>query len=171
MSTPTSRYSPQQLYEVVSNVDDYKKFLPWCSDSRVLVSRPPSAPLGGRKVMQAELVVGFQAFNERYTSEVTCDNPTQVRAVASNSLLFNHLENRWRFTPIPNPHQVPGSPPKQPLCQVDFYVNFEFSSPIHAQISNLFFDQVSSLMIKAFVDRCHQLYGPPSPVPRSLQGK
>ncbi|KAK9720795.1 hypothetical protein K7432_003898 [Basidiobolus ranarum] len=160
-------YSQQQLYDVVSNVNDYHKFLPWCTESTVFTSRPQHAHFGERKVMEAELVVGFQAFNERYTSEVTCDNPTQVRAIGSNSILFKHLENRWVFTPITTQKQTP----KGSLCQLDFYVNFEFASPIHAQVSNLFFDQVSSLMIKAFEERCQQLYGPPTQVPYELQGK
>jgi ribosome-associated toxin RatA of RatAB toxin-antitoxin module len=53
------RWSPDQLYEVVSRVEDYSQFVPWCVGSTVLRSRPD----GG--YLEAELEVGFQVFMER----------------------------------------------------------------------------------------------------------
>ncbi|CAG8586448.1 4547_t:CDS:2 [Ambispora leptoticha] len=82
--------------------------------------------------MTAELGVGFQGFEETYISEVTCHRPKFVKAQASSDKLFRHL------------------------------LEFEFASPLHAQVSNMFFDQVSTLMVKAFENRCGQIYGPPS---------
>jgi ribosome-associated toxin RatA of RatAB toxin-antitoxin module len=53
------RWSPDQLYAVVSSVDDYSQFVPWCVGSTVLKKRPD----GG--YVEAELEVGFQVFVER----------------------------------------------------------------------------------------------------------
>lgn len=52
------RYSPEQLFEVVSDVEDYHNFVPWCQRS-VIVTRHHA----GR--FDAELEVGFKVFVER----------------------------------------------------------------------------------------------------------
>ncbi|KAG0327108.1 Coenzyme Q-binding protein coq10a, mitochondrial [Dissophora globulifera] len=50
-------------------------------------------------------------------------------------------------------------PSDYPSCWVDFEIQFEFASPVHASISSLFFDQVSKEMLKAFIQRAEVLYG------------
>lgn len=52
------RYSPGQMYDVVSAVEHYKEFVPWCERSTVLARR-------GDDYMEAELEVGFKVFVER----------------------------------------------------------------------------------------------------------
>lgn len=54
----THRYSPGQMYDVVSAVEHYKEFVPWCERSTVLARR-------GDDYMEAELEVGFKVFVER----------------------------------------------------------------------------------------------------------
>ena len=58
LAGPLRRYSPEQLYQVVSKVEDYKDFVPWCERSTVLQRR-------GDDYMEAELEVGFKIFVER----------------------------------------------------------------------------------------------------------
>jgi Polyketide cyclase / dehydrase and lipid transport len=65
------KFPPQHVYAVVSNVAEYKEFVPWCIDSRVLKHEPP-------RYMEAELSVGFQFFSERYISRVTMEPETKV---------------------------------------------------------------------------------------------
>jgi ribosome-associated toxin RatA of RatAB toxin-antitoxin module len=54
----TSRYSPDQLYSVVADVEQYQRFVPWCVRSAVLRRR-------GSSYMEAEMEVGFQVLVER----------------------------------------------------------------------------------------------------------
>lgn len=81
-------YSQQQLYDVVSDVDQYHLFVPWCTYSRVLSTKIIQGASAKKDqghtgavttVMKAELGVGFQAFRERYVSEVTCEKPRKVK--------------------------------------------------------------------------------------------
>ncbi|KAI8329829.1 hypothetical protein BC941DRAFT_362165 [Chlamydoabsidia padenii] len=139
-------FSHQQVYDVVANINDYHLFLPFCNHSRVY----SFSFKGGnhqQKVMQAELGIGFKLFEEKYMSTVTCEEPYRVTAVSTDASLFKELVTTWQFSPH--------SPTN---CTVDFSIQFEFASPLHAQASNVFFDQVSQLMMKAFIDRCHQVY-------------
>lgn len=261
-------------------------------------------------VRHGELGIGFNSFQERYVSKVTCQEPWAVRAVSYDSKLFKELSTTWRFAPdipksttleatmdrelqekqlltrvapsgdagvdsgdsslpststltpsyprepeqqkqqlehyftaaavfgeaavpnlknrqsqatlapkttaatgpglsplasVPSQHTQPGtdpsgaqlsssppeshsfthtdkqpfpSPPNQvlertaspsnlatmkpsdyPSCWVDFEIQFEFASPVHASMSSLFFDHVSKEMLRAFINRAEVLYG------------
>ncbi|KAI8089137.1 uncharacterized protein BX664DRAFT_332277 [Halteromyces radiatus] len=142
-------FSQQQVYDVVANVDNYYQFIPFCNHSRVYSSKSHQQD---QIIMQAELGVGFKLFEEKYMSTVTCQQPHMVKAVSADASLFKELVTTWQF----HPHASLSN--GQPRCMVDFNISFEFASPLHAQASNVFFDQVSQMMMKAFIDRCHQVY-------------
>ncbi|KAJ3242788.1 hypothetical protein HDU78_001172 [Chytriomyces hyalinus] len=55
------------------------------------------------------------------------------------------------------------SPDDHPICTLDFYIAFEFKSILYAQVSELFFNQVSLVMVDSFVKRARALYGEPCP--------
>eukprot|EP00124_Ichthyophonus_hoferi_P003241 Ihof_evm4s270 gene=Ihof_evmTU4s270 len=57
------RYTPSEVYNVVSNVDEYCQFLPWVLKSRTLTSN-------GKNKSAAELLVGFQPLAESYVSNI-----------------------------------------------------------------------------------------------------
>ncbi|KAI9207784.1 dehydrase and lipid transport-domain-containing protein [Polychytrium aggregatum] len=174
-------FSQRQLYDIVSDVDQYSKFLPYCVESIVLSSaeiptdarfKPPSgspASAAGststvisprKKIMKADLVIGFSAMKERYTSTVTCCEYDMVQAVASNSHLFRKLINTWRFTPnVPAEARGDVLPCDYPSCHVDFFIDFEFRSPLYAQAASSFFTETSRLMVTAFEKRAQEVYG------------
>ena len=60
----------ENLYTVVSEVDDYKYFVPWCRDSIVFDKKPGH--------MKCKLVIGFPPFVERYISVLTLVPPNLV---------------------------------------------------------------------------------------------
>lgn len=136
-------YSAEQMFEVVSRVEFYRDFVPWCTQSRVTARSP--------KALTAFMQVGFPPIVESYTSHVTLARPTLVKSVCSDGRLFNHLETIWRFEP--------GLEDNPKTCTLDFKVSFEFRSRLHSHLAQMFLDEVVRQMTRAFLNRAATLYG------------
>ncbi|KAG6442735.1 coenzyme Q-binding protein COQ10 homolog A, mitochondrial [Manduca sexta] len=145
-------FTMDQMFEVVSDVDNYYKFLPWCKKSIVLTKTPDN--------LKADLIIGFPPINESYTSNVTLVRPHLVKAECMDGKLFEHMLTLWRFSP--------GLKREQKSCVVDFQITFEFRSALHSHLSNLFFDQVARQMEGAFIKEVGRRYGPATMQPRNL---
>ena len=79
--------------------------------------------------------------------------------MAADAKLFNDMTTTWKFTPnVPRTQLNTPEAADHPTCWVDFEISFEFASPLHAQASSVFFDQVSKMMLQAFITRCQTVY-------------
>jgi coenzyme Q-binding protein COQ10 len=77
-----------------------------------------------------------------------------MQAVAASSTpLFKMLETTWCFQPTTSSLDDTGPT----LLSLD--LAFEFANPVHAAVSSAFFGKVSTLMVKAFEERCVKVYG------------
>ncbi|VAX06106.1 Ribosome association toxin RatA [hydrothermal vent metagenome] len=131
-------YSKDQMYKMVADVDAYPEFLPWCQGVRTYKHT------GGS--LQADLVIGFKMFRERFTSHVTfTDDRIEVDYIKGP---LKYLHNHWQF--IEN---------KDGGCHVDFLVDFEFKNKIFEKMIGGFFTEAVSHMIGAFEKRADELYG------------
>ena len=129
------------MYQVVADVEQYPKFLPWVVALRVL-SREH---VKNRDVLTAEMAVGYGALRETYTSRVILDSSTRTIDVAQTSGPFKQLENHWRFTPLASG------------CRIDFSLAYEFRSRILSAVAGAAFGRVYVKMADAFEARAKAL--------------
>jgi coenzyme Q-binding protein COQ10 len=132
-------YTPEQLFDLVADVERYNEFLPW-----VVAVRIRSA---SDKEIIADLVVGFSAFKERFTSRVTLDKPHRIHVDYIEGPL-KYLRNEWQFDPAPD-----GG------TNLFFSVDFAFRSRIFQALAGEMFDRALRRMTDAFERRAATLYG------------
>lgn len=131
-------YTPEQMFDLVSAVDLYPQFLPWCLASRITKREG--------NVFYADLVIGYKMVREKFGSRVTALKPDHIH-VEYLSGPMKHLSNHWRFLPQPDG-----------TCIIDFYVDFEFKNPILQRLISVFFEEAVKRMVGAFESRAKDLY-------------
>ncbi|HPE24546.1 type II toxin-antitoxin system RatA family toxin [Albidovulum sp.] len=138
-------YSARQMYDLVADVARYPDFLPWTAAARIR-SRTPRPD--GSEVMEADLVISFKVFRERFGSRVTLW-PDQGR-IDTEYLdgPFRFLKSGWTFRDLPEG----GS-------EVDFHVDFEFRNAILQKVIGVVFDEAMRRVVRAFEARAGALYG------------
>jgi coenzyme Q-binding protein COQ10 len=83
-------YSPDQLFDLVADVGRYQEFLPWVAAVRVRSDSETE--------MIADLVVGFSALKETFTSRVIKARPHEIEIDYIEGPL-KYLHNTWKFRP------------------------------------------------------------------------
>jgi coenzyme Q-binding protein COQ10 len=129
------------MFQVVADVEDYPKFLPWCAALRVL-SRER---VKNRDVLSAEMAVGYGALREKYTSRVILDPLARTIDVAQTSGPFKQLENHWRFAQLADG------------CRIDFSLAYEFRNRVLNAVAGAAFGRVYVKMADAFEARAKAL--------------
>ena len=132
-------YTPDQLFDLVADVGRYDEFLPWVVAVRIRSS--------SEEETVADLVVGFNAFKERFTSKVNKQRPSRVCVDYIEGPL-KYLHNEWKFEPADD-----GG------TNVHFSVDFAFKSRIFETLAGQMFDRALRRMIGAFETRAAALYG------------
>lgn len=135
-------YSPEQLFNLVADVEKYPAFLPWCSAIRVK-SRQGN-------VIVADMVIGFKIFRETFTTKVTLQRPEGGTGNIDVEYLngpFHYLNNHWTFEPYDGG------------CQVGFFIDFEFRSIILQKTIGVVFNEVVARMVGTFEKRADEIYG------------
>jgi coenzyme Q-binding protein COQ10 len=132
-------YTPEQLFDLVADVARYDEFLPWVVAVRVRSSSD--------KETIADLVVGFNAFKERFTSRVVKHPPARICVDYVEGPL-KYLHNEWTFEPA-----------ARGGTNVHFAVDFAFKSRLFETLAGAMFDRALRRMTAAFEQRAAALYG------------
>jgi coenzyme Q-binding protein COQ10 len=140
-------YTADQMYALVADIERYPEFLPWNSAARIR-SRRAGAGESESEVIEADLVISFKVFRERFGSRVTLW-PGQKR-IDTEYLdgPFKYLRSGWSFADLP-----------EGGCSVAFFVDFEFRNVILGKVIGVVFGEAMSRIVRAFEDRARVLYG------------
>ncbi len=123
---------------MVADVARYDEFLPWVVAVRVRSSSETETV--------ADLVVGFNAFKERFTSRVVKQRPSDICVDYVEGPL-KYLHNEWKFEPSSGG------------TIVHFSVDFAFKSRLFEALAGQMFDRALRRMTGAFEQRAAALYG------------
>ena len=140
-------HTPQQMFDLVAEVDAYPEFVPLCEELRVR-RRVQSGE--GIETLVAEMSVGYKAISERFTTRVTLDRPRLRILVEYVNGPFSYLENRWSFLPA------------QGGSDVEFYITYEFKSRALGLLMGAVFDRAFRKFAEAFEERADLVYGRPA---------
>lgn len=132
-------YSPEQLFDLVADVEKYSEFLPWCISCEVIAREG--------NVIQADLVIGYKLFRETFGSRVLLNRPGHIHVEYLRGPM-KYLSNHWNFL-----REKDGS------CTIDFHVDFEFRNPVFQKLMGVFFNEIVRRMVAAFEARARDLYG------------
>ncbi|KAI5964063.1 coq10 [Candida pseudojiufengensis] len=128
-----------QLYKIVSDVSNYKNFVPFVEDS--FISKRDSR----KQPSKAGLKIGWKDITEQFECKLDCIENEKVIARSIELDLFHELETEWNFKDTSSGD-----------CQVNFTLLYKFKNPIYDQLSYLFAPQVTTIMINAFEQQLKQ---------------
>ncbi len=136
-------YSADEMYTLVADVARYPEFLPWTSAARIRSRKA----MGDHEVMEADLVISFKVFRERFGSRVVLWPEKREIDTEYIDGPFRHMKSSWAF------RDVPGG------CEVTFFVDFEFRNAILQGIIGVVFNDAMQRVVRAFERRAAVLYG------------
>ncbi|MEL7090336.1 MAG: type II toxin-antitoxin system RatA family toxin [Pseudomonadota bacterium] len=136
-------YTPQQMYDLVADVAAYPQFIPWCAAARVR----KVTPQGASHVMEADLVISFKVFRERFGSCVVLHPDDMKIDTEYLDGPFRYMKSNWAFA------EADGG------CNVSFFVDFEFKNAILQGIIGVVFNEAMQRIVRAFERRAAALYG------------
>ncbi len=138
-------YSPHRMYALVTAVDDYPKFLPWCERAEVLERHPDG--------VTARLSLSFLGVRQAFTTRNTqVEDSSVVLKLVDGP--FSELDGTWRFVPVQAGEGVPSD-----ACRVEFELRYDFASLALELLISPMFDRIANTFVDSFVKRAEQVYG------------
>ncbi len=135
-------YSPEEMFALVTGVEHYPEFLPWCDHAAVLEHTEDS--------MTAEVGIAFSGIRQTFVTR----NIHEVGRRVQMHLIkgpFSRLDGDWHFHPVGDGTQR--------ACKVELLLNYGFDSAALSALVGPVFDRIAGSMVDAFVKRAEQVYG------------
>src|SRR5262245_19816126 len=132
-------HSAQQMFSLVSDVESYPGFLPWCDRASV-------GERGAGRVA-ATLRINFGVLTEEFTTE-NLERPGERIDMKLVSGPFRSLEGSWRFTPL-----------SERACKVELSLRYEFASALLEKVVGAAFDRIAGSLVDAFARQADRRFG------------
>lgn len=133
------RYSAQQMYELVNDVESYREFLPGCVGGKVL-------EFDGR-TMVASVDISKAGISKTFTTRNQVVPGKSIELRLENGP-FKHLHGNWKFTEL-----------AEDACKVEFELDFEFANSLVGMAFGRVFRELVTSMVSAFTSRAKEVYG------------
>ena len=135
-------YTAKEMFDLVADISSYPEFLPWCAAARVR----KEVQKGEVKQVEADLVISFKVFREKFGSRVLLDVSNYIIETEYIDGPFRYMHSVWSFENC------------KEGCEVKFDVNFEFKNAMLQSIIGLVFNDAMHRIVRAFERRASDLY-------------
>jgi len=132
-------YTPDEMYNLVSDFPQYKNFLPWCANSRVLSS--------GTNYIVGRIDISYMIVKIHYTTKNTSYNKDKIEMQLVDGP-FKNMHGYWEFIP----HLDSG-------CKLRFKLVYQFENFIVEKVIGKVFNMVISSIIDSFMLEAAKRYG------------
>ncbi|MCE4535876.1 type II toxin-antitoxin system RatA family toxin [Pelomonas sp. P7] len=139
-------HTPREMYELVTAVERYPEFLPWCSQVDVLEREG--------ETVTARLHLAYAGVRHAFTTRNRNEDGRGVRMELVDGP-FSHLDGVWQFLPL----NKPGSTAEATACKIAFDLSYAFSSSALEAVVSPVFDRIANTFVDSFVQRAEALYG------------
>ena len=135
-------HSAHEMFALVTNIEHYPRFLPWCDHGEVLELNDDG--------MLARVGMAISGLRQSFTTRNTHETDRKVLMELVDGP-FSQLDGVWAFTPL-------GDGTLR-ACKVEFTLSYGFSSTALATLVGPVFDKIAGNLVDAFVKRADQVYG------------
>jgi coenzyme Q-binding protein COQ10 len=132
-------YSPQQLFDLVADVEKYPEFVPWLMAARIRRRE-------GNTVW-VDLEVGTNLLRKRFATRAVLHPPNHIE-ISSEDALFRRYDQCWTLRQATDGGTV-----------VEFTTDFAFRSRLLQLTMNAFLQEAAAAMVNAFKHRARAIYG------------
>jgi coenzyme Q-binding protein COQ10 len=181
-ATRTLPYARSALYTLVSDINSYPLFLPFCSGAKVLAYSRPDTQTGARHPALASLNIGWAGVQEGFVSRVFCVPQISVEAVAGEDqscglsvkereawgyegLVFEGVGRAEKdaggelFKSCRTKWVLRDAAAGRTGTEVDLKIDVEWKNLFYAAMSQAAAPKVAGVMVEAFEKRAREVLG------------
>ena len=132
-------YSPEDMFKLVDNIEEYSDFLPWCGNATEIFRDENS--------VEASLLISHSGLNKEFTTKNLNTDFNKIEMHLVNGP-FKKLDGVWSFEPL-----------GETACKVSLNLEFEFSSKLISISLGPVFSKLANNLVDAFIKRADAVYG------------
>ncbi len=142
-------YSPREMYALVTAVEDYPAFLPWCAQAEVVTRHDDG--------MTARLTLAKGGLHHAFTTRNRHRDGQEVRVELIDGP-FSELEGTWQFLPVARGGDARNADAS--ACRIEFDLRYAFANVALEALISPVFDRIANTLVDSFVQRAEQVHGP-----------
>ena len=134
-------YSAEQMFDLVSAVDRYPEFLPWCDHAQILTQHDDG--------VTAEVGMAYGKLKQSFVTRNTHVAGRQIDLQLVRGP-FSNLEGHWRVTPVGDTGDA--------ACRTELALVYGFDNSLLSSLVSPVFDRIASSLVDAFFKRANDVY-------------
>jgi ribosome-associated toxin RatA of RatAB toxin-antitoxin module len=132
------KFSAQQMFDLVNDIESYPQFLPWCSGTRIL-SR-------SENIVEGEISISKGGFQKNFSTRNTLELGKKMTVELLDGP-FSHLSGEWNFLAL-----------REDASKITLDLDFEMSGMLANLAFGAVFNQICNTMVSSFTQRAKEVY-------------